>query len=56
MAGFCRSMREEVNLENQDFTVDYLINTLEDATDYSWASAKASHAVKLYRREQGEVR
>ena len=36
--------------------LDYLINLLEDATDFSWASAKASHAVLLCRMEQGEIK
>ena len=30
-------------------------NLLDDATDFSWASAKASHAVLLCRMEQGEI-
>ena len=38
------------------FHVSYLINLLEDATDFSWASAKASHAVLLCRMEQGEIK
>ena len=32
--------------------LDYL-NLLENATDLSWAAAKASHAVMLCRMEQG---
>ena len=35
--------------------LDYLINLLEDATDFSWASAKASHTLLLCRMEQGEI-
>ena len=53
MAGFCRSMREEVNLKNREFMLDYLVNLLEDATDFSWAAAKASNDVLLCRMEQG---
>ena len=49
-------MREEVNLKNLEFMLDYMINLLEDATDFSWAAAKASHAVLLCRMEQGEVK
>ena len=56
MAGFCRSMREETNGKNRDYMLDYLVNLLEDATDFSWAAAKASHAVLLCRMEQGEVK
>ena len=56
MAGFCRSMREEENSKCREFMLDYLVNLLEDATDFSWAAAKASHAVLLCRMEQGEVK
>ena len=35
---------------------DYLTNLLDDANDFSWCSAKASHAVLLCRIEQGEIR
>ena len=54
--GFFRTMREESSIQNRDFMLDYLINLLEDATDFSWASAKATHAVLLCRMEQGEIR
>ena len=30
-------------------------HVLDDATDFSWVSAKASHAVLLCRMEQGEI-
>ena len=56
VAGFCRTMREESSLQNRDFMLDYLIKLLEDATDFSWASAKASYAVLLCRMEQGEIK
>ena len=55
MSGFCRSMREESNIQIKEYMLDYVINLLEDANDSSWASAKASHAVLLCRMEQGEV-
>ena len=35
--------------------LDYLISLLDDANDFSWDAAKASHAVLLCRMEQGEV-
>ena len=41
MAGFCRIMREDPVAENRDFMLDYAINLLEDAMDFSWSSAKA---------------
>ena len=55
MAGFCRIMKEEQNSENQKFMLDFLISLLDDANDFSWDAAKASHAVLLCRMEQGEV-
>ena len=42
-------------MQVKEHMLDYLINLLEDANDFSWASAKASHAVLLCRMEQGEV-
>ena len=35
--------------------LEYLISLLDDANDFSWDVAKASHAVLLCRMEQGEV-
>ena len=35
--------------------LEYLPSLLDDANDFSWDSAKASHAVLLCRMEQGEV-
>ena len=35
--------------------LNYLIDLLDDAQDFSWTAAKASHAVLLCRMEQGEV-
>ena len=55
MAGFCRTMKEEKNVEMNEHMLDYVIALLEDANDFSWGAAKASHAVSLCRVEQGEV-
>ena len=52
MAGFCRSIWEESDTKHM---LDYVIDLLDDATDFSWASAKASHAVLLCRMEQREI-
>ena len=35
--------------------LNYVIDLLDDAQDFSWTAAKASHAVLLCRMEQGEV-
>ena len=55
MAGFCRSIREESDTKIREHMLEYVIDLLDDATDFSWASAKASHAVFLCRMEQGEI-
>ena len=55
MAGFCRTMREETNQNLKDHMLNYLIDLMDDANDFSWGAAKASHAVLLCRMEQGEV-
>ena len=55
VAGFCRIMKEEKNSDSKDFMLDYLVSLLDDAQDFSWEAAKASHAVLLCRMEQGEV-
>ena len=44
MAGFCRTIRES-DMATREYMLDYVINLLDDATDFSCTSAKASHAV-----------
>ena len=56
VAGFCRITREESDFENKNSMLDYLIALYEDVQDFSWDSARASHAVLLCRMEQGEVK
>ena len=56
MAGFCRTMHEENCIQNKNAMLDYLIPLLDDSNDFSWSSAKACHAVLLYRMEQGEIK
>ena len=55
MAGFCQTIREESDTAVREHMLDYVIDLLDDATDF-WASAKASHAVLLCRMEQGEIK
>ena len=55
VAGFCRIMREEKNSNVKDHMLDYIISLFDDANDFSWDAAKASHAVLLCRMEQGEI-
>ena len=55
VVGFCRAIQEESNGKSKDSMLDYMILLLEDANDFSWQAAKASHAVLLCRMEQGEI-
>ena len=55
MAGFCRTMRDQSDTKIREHMLDYVIQLLEDAQDFSWSAAKASHAVLLCRMEQGEI-
>ena len=45
MAGFCRTIKEESDSLISKHILDYVINLLDDARDFSLASAKASHVV-----------
>ena len=56
MAGYCRILREEQEPQVRGHMLDYLIALMEDAHDFSWDAARASHAVLLCRMEQGEVK
>ena len=53
--GFVKNILEEKNLENREFMLRYLGDIMEDASDFSWLSAKASHAVLLCEMERGQV-
>ena len=55
MAGFCRIMREEKCEESKDCMLDYIKSLIDDANNFSWQSAKASHAILLCQMEQGEI-
>ena len=55
LAGFCCFMREDKNSEIKDHMLDYFVDLLDDANDFSWDSAKTSHVVLLFQMEQGEV-
>ena len=48
-------MREETNQNLKDHMLNYLIDLMDDANDFSWSAANASHAVLLCCMEQGEV-
>ena len=56
MAGFGRTMRDESDPIMKQHMLEYLIALMDDANDFSWTSAKASHAVLLCHMEQGEIK
>ena len=56
VTGFCHIMREKANLETRQHMLDYMIALMDDADDFLWDAAKASHAVLLCRMEQGEIK
>ena len=47
VSGFVRCIQEEKSGETRASMLDYLGNLMEDASDFSWESAKASHVVVL---------
>ena len=50
------TLRDESDPEIRQHMLEYMISLMDDANDFSWISAKASHAVLLCRMEQGEVK
>ena len=46
-------MREETNQNLKDHMLNYLIHLMDDANDFSWGAAKASHVVLLCRSSLG---
>ena len=55
VTGFARIAQEESNIEIKNQMLEYLAEIMEDAQDFSWASAKACHAVVLCRMEDGKL-
>ena len=55
VAGFGRTIKEESDAQLKEHMIDYMIALMDDANDFSWSSAKSSHAVLLCRMEQGEI-
>ena len=51
VSGFVRCIQEEKSEAAKSSMLDYLDNLMEDASDFSWESAKASHAIVLTNME-----
>ena len=56
VAGFGRIIQEESDMEIKNQMLECMTELMDDAQDFSWTSAKASHAVLLCRMEEGRVR
>ena len=55
VSGFARIAQDESDMEVKNSMLEYLADLMEDAQDFSWASAKAAHAVALCRMEDGKL-
>ena len=55
VSGFCQIVKEELNPDNKHAMLDYISDLMDDAHDFGWNPAKASHAVLLCRMEEGKV-
>ena len=55
VSGFARFAQDESNIDVKNKMLEYLADLMEDAQDFSWASAKAAHAVALCRMEDGKL-
>ena len=53
--GFVKGVLDEESEKIREKMLQYLCDLMEDAQDFSWASAKASHAVLLCEMERGTV-
>ena len=53
--GFVRGVLDEKSQNVREKMLSYLCDLMEDANDFSWASAKASHAVLLCEMERGTL-
>ena len=53
--GFVKGVLDERDEKTREKMLCYLCDLMEDANDFSWASAKASHAVLLCEMERGTV-
>ena len=51
--GFCKNIMEESSRKRKDAMISYMSDLMEDATDFTWQGAKASHAVMLCEMERG---
>ena len=53
MLGFLRQRQSESNQVIRENMIEYLVELLQDAVDFSWPSAKGSHYVLIHRLADG---
>ena len=53
--GFCKNILQQESSDRREIMVSYLGELMEDATDFSWQGAKATHVVLLCEMEQGSL-
>ena len=53
--GFVKNIIDQEDRDCKDKMLHYLGDLMEDATDFSWSSAKSAHAVLLCEMERGSV-
>ena len=53
--GFVKNVLDEPCQKSKEKMLHYLGDLMEDATDFSWANAKAAHAVLLCKMERGAL-
>ena len=56
VSGFVRCIQEEKSDAAKECMLDYLGNLMEDASDFSWEAAKASHAIALTNMEADRLK
>ena len=53
--GFAQNMLDQKSQKTNDQMLQYLVDIMADATDFSWQNAKAAHAVLLCDMKRGAV-
>ena len=55
MSGFAQIIKEETDTKTKNAMLEYMSDLMDDAQDFGWNPAKASHAVLLCRMEEGKI-
>ena len=55
MSGFAQIIKEETDISTKNAMLEYMSDLMDDAQDFGWHPAKASHAVLLCRMEEGKI-